>query len=180
MIHLGTRELHTNRLTLRKFDKKDASELFDSYINQEEFWYYANKNRMSIEEVEKYIDRQLERYESSDVYNWCITLKETGAIIGAINLQPNNYNNSIEFNYAIDNRYINNGYMTEALEKVKEYCMSELKVKRFQGGCCIENAASEKVMKKIGMKHEGVLRANVQLKDGYHDMHMYSLINDKI
>ena len=179
MNHRGTALLDTKRLLLRRFEEKDINELYDGYINQDEFLYYANKEHKTLEEVEGYIKRQLERYESKDVYNWCIALKNTYAIIGAINLRVNDYNNSVEFNYAIDNRYINNGYMTEALIAVKEFCMNELKVKRFQGGCCVENLASEKVMKKIGMKHEGTLKANVKLIDGYHDMHMYSLINEE-
>lgn len=180
MIHLETKELNSKRLRLRRFIKSDANELFKSYINQKEFLYYANKETKTIEEVNIYLERQLERYESKDVYNWCITLKESGVIVGSINLRVNDYNNSVEFNYAIDNRYINKGYMTEALLCVKEFCMSELKVKRFQGGCCIENKASEKVMQKIGMKHEGILAANVKLIDGYHDMHMYALINEEV
>ncbi len=180
MNHKGTVLLDTKRLLLRRFEEKDVNELYGGYINQDEFLYYANKEYKTFEEVDAYIKRQLERYKSENVYKWCIVLKDTNAIIGAINLRVNDYNDSVEFNYAIDNRYINNGYMTEALMSVKEFCMKELKVKRFQGGCCIENIPSSKVMQKIGMNHEGILKANVKLIDGYHDMHMYSLINEDV
>lgn len=94
------------------------------------------------------------------------------------NLKVNEYNDSVEFNYAIDNRYTNKGYMTEALEIVKDFCLNKLKVQRFQGGCCIENIASKKVMEKCKMEYEGTLRKYIKLKDGYHDMHMYSIIKE--
>ncbi len=180
MNHKGTKMLCTERLVLRRFGEKDFEELYNGYINQEEFLYYANKEPKSIEDVKNYINRQLERYQSNDVYVWCITLKELGTIIGAIHLRVDEYNDSVEFNYAIDNRYINNGYMTEALLTVKDFCMAELKVNRFQGGCCVENIASEKVMKKSGLNYEGTFKSYVKLKDGYHDMHMYALINEGV
>ena len=69
--------------------------------------------------------------------------------------------------------------MTEALLLVKNFCLNEINVNRFQGGCCIENIASKKVMEKCGMIHEGILRNYIILEDGYHDMHMFSIINKK-
>ena len=39
MNHLGTQKLETERLILRRFETKDAAELFAGYINQPEFLY---------------------------------------------------------------------------------------------------------------------------------------------
>ncbi len=175
--HMGTKEVSTSRLLLRKFREEDAEELYNGYMNQEEFLYYANKERKSIEEIRDLMKKKLERYSNDAYYNWVITLKETGNIIGAINLIVNSYNDSVEFNYAIDNRYINNGYMTEALNEVKKFCLNDLNVNRFQGCCCVENLASKRVMEKCKMDYEGILRRYIKLKDGYHDMYMFSIIN---
>jgi len=175
--HLGTKELNTKRLLLRKFKEADAEELYEGYMNQEEFLYYAHKERKSLEEIKYLLKKKVEKYQNSDYYNWVITLKETKKIIGAINLNINIYNDSVEFNYAIDNRYTNNGYMTEALEEIKRVALNELNVNRFQGGCCVENNASRRVMEKCGMECEGILKNYVKLKDGYHDMYMFSIVN---
>ena len=177
MNHLGTKQLETNRLILRKFEEKDAEEIFLGYRNQPEFLYYANKEKNTLEEEKASLKDIAEKYKQLDYYNWLITLKNSHQIIGAINLKVNNYNDSVEFNYAIDNQFTNNGYMTEALLKIKNFCLNELKVNRFQGGCCTENTASKKVMKKCGMQYEGTLKKYIKLQDGYHDMHMFSIIN---
>ena len=151
MNHKGTVLLNTKRLLLRRFEEKDVNELYGGYINQDEFLYYANKEYKTFEEVDEYIKRQLERYEAENVYNWCIVLKETNAIIGAINLRVNDYNDSVEFNYAIDNRYTNNGYMTEACKCVVDYLFSiGHKVVRIDA--VNENIGSNKVIKKCGGK----------------------------
>lgn len=175
IIHLGTKEINSSRLLLRKFREEDAEELYNGYMNQEEFLYYAHKEKRTIEEIKELMRKKLERYSNNDYYNWVITLKETGTIIGAINLNVNIYNDSVEFNYVIDNRYTNNDYMTEALNEVKNFCLNELNVNRFQGGCCVENLASKRVMEKCHMECEGVLRNYIKLKDGYHDMYMFSI-----
>lgn len=177
MNHLGTKLLNTERLILRKFEEKDAEELFLGFVNQEEFLYYANKEKRTLEEEKKSLEGISKKYENKEYYNWLITLKDSGKIIGAINLRVNNYNDSVEFNYGVDNRFTNKGYMTEALCEIKRFCLEELCVKRFQGGCVIENIASKRVMEKCKMECEGVLKSYIKLKDGFHDMYMFSIIN---
>ena len=81
------------------------------------------------------------------------------------------------FNYAIDNRFTNNGYMTEALLCVKNFAFFQIKVHRFEGGCVVENFASKRVMEKCGLTQEGVLKDYIKLADGYHDMIMFAEIN---
>ena len=54
-----------------------------------------------------------------------------------------------------------------------------MKVNRIQGGCIVENISSRKVMEKCNMHHEGILKNYLKLKDGYHDLHMFSLVNEK-
>ena len=40
MNHLGTITLQTNRLILRKINILDSKEIFEGFVNQEEFLYY--------------------------------------------------------------------------------------------------------------------------------------------
>ncbi len=68
--------------------------------------------------------------------------------------------------------------MTEALEAVKLYCLNEIKVNRVSGGCAVDNIASKKVMEKCNFDYEGTLRSYIKLSDGYHDMLVYSMINN--
>ena len=177
MNHLGTIELKSDRLILRRFKEEDAENIFNSFVNNEDFLYYANKEKRSLEEETKSLKGIEEKYNNLEYYNWLITLKD-GTVIGAINLNVDNYNESCEFNYAIDEKYRKNGYMTEALNIVKEFVINDLKANRFFGGCEINNIASKKVMEKCGLKYEGILRNHLKLKDGYHDMRVYSFIRE--
>lgn len=177
MIHLGTKELKTERLLLRRVHEEDAKEIFEGFVNQEKFLYYANKKARTLEEEKESLRGINEKYKNEKYYNWVIVLNESNKIIGRISLIVDDYNESVEFNYAIDERFWNNGYMTEVLMAIKRFCFEEMKINRFQGCCCYGNNASKRVMEKCGMEEEGILKNYLKLEDGYHDMYMFSSIN---
>ena len=87
MLHKGTVVLESNRLILRRIRKDDALEIFNGFINQEEFLYYANKKKRTLEEEIRSLENIDDKYLKLDYYNWVITLKDSGAIIGSINLR---------------------------------------------------------------------------------------------
>lgn len=177
MNNIGTKKLETDRLILRRFTEKDAEELYKGFINQEEYLYFFNKEKKSLEEEKKSLIGIDKKYVEN-YYNWLIVLKSTNAIIGRANLQVEEYNECVEVNYTLDNRYYNEGYMTEAVKKIIEFCFNEVDINRFQAGCVIENKASRRVLQKCQMKEEGILRKYIKLADGYHDMYMYSLVKN--
>ena len=174
MIHLGTVKLETDRLVLRRFELSDAKELFEGIRNQDTFCYYANKNKVTLEEQVEAFKNMQEKYESLNYYNWAIIQKFDGKIVGAINLKADDKNDSVEFSYATDERFAGRGYMTEALCCVTEFALSKLQANRVQGGCSVKNLASKRVMEKCGFEFEGTLKKYLKLSDGYHDMHMFS------
>ena len=50
MIHKGTKELESNRLLLCRMKEEDALEIFNGFVNQESFLYYANKEKRTLED----------------------------------------------------------------------------------------------------------------------------------
>ena len=176
MNHLGTIELITDRLILRRFTKNDSEGIFNSYINDEKFLYYANQEEKSLKEIEQWLSNIDGKYENKEYYNWIISLNDK-TIIGSINLGVDNVNNLVWFNYAIDNKHYNKGYMTEALNAVRNFALKNLKVSKIIGGCEINNFASEKVMQKCGFKLEEIRKNELELKDGLHDLKIYFILN---
>ena len=47
---------------------------------------------------------------------------------------------------------------------------------RLQSVCHVDNIGSARVMEKLGMKFEGVLRQHFKINDKYHDLRYYSLL----
>lgn len=90
--------MNTARLVLRRIKESDAKELFDGFVNQDEFLYYANKKKVTLAEETRSLTGIDEKYKDNEYYNWVIAIKDSGKIIGSINLRSNNYNDSVEFN----------------------------------------------------------------------------------
>ena len=68
------------------------------------------------------------------------------------------------------------GYMTEAARCVVAFGFGQLGLVRIQATCYPRNPASAKVMQKIGMTYEGLLRGYVY-KDGIQeDIAMYAML----
>ena len=174
MNHVGTINLETDRLLLRRFSIADSEEIFEGFRNQPEFLFYANKQKVTLEEQKKSLENIDEKYKNKSYYNWLITLKDGSKIIGAINLKVTDEEDKVVFSYAIDNRFTGKGYMTEALNVVQDFCFNTLQLTRFEGGCAVENIASKRVMEKCGLKFESVLKNHLNLSDGPHDMLVFA------
>jgi len=178
MKHLGTITLTSDRLILRRIYEKDALEIFNGFINQEEFLYYANKEKRTLKEEIDSLKGIDDKYLDPTYYNWLITLKEESIVIGSINGHFNKEDETILINYALDNRYTNNGYASEALKSVINYLLNEVKIKRIECGCVIKNKASKRVIEKNNMMFQGIIKNYIKLKDGYHDIYLYYLENN--
>ena len=76
MNNLGTKTMETERLILRRFTEDDAKEIYEGYVNQEGFLYYANKGKRTLEEEINSLKGIEDKYNNLEYYNWLITLKE--------------------------------------------------------------------------------------------------------
>ena len=85
-------------------------------------------------------------------------------------------NGVVEIGYSLAKWKWNQGYMTEALEKVIEYTFETMDVNRIEAMHEPENPASGRVMEKCGFKKEGLLRQRLYNKGKYVDVCLYSLL----
>jgi [ribosomal protein S5]-alanine N-acetyltransferase len=116
-------------------------------------------------------------YEGSGaVFAICL---QNGPLIGAIELHRAGSYNRAELGYWIGTKYWNRGYCTEAAKAILEYGFNVFWCHKISATHFIGNTASGRVMEKIGMKCEGVLRDEV-LKDGkYVTVLRYAILNPR-
>jgi len=164
--HLGTINLETERLILRKLIIHDCKDYY-SHITSDRDIMWAWGVHESVDKTEKHIEYLIECYKKKDKYEWGIELKENKKIIGSICTLDNNEDiKSCSLGYQISKHYRNKGYMTEALLCVLNFLLNIVGYNRISGGHASDNPASGRVMEKAGMKHEGTLRQDSKNKDG--------------
>jgi RimJ/RimL family protein N-acetyltransferase len=107
--------------------------------------------------AESWIDSLPGKYERGDGVSFAITLKE-GALIGSIGLILSLADHHGEMGYWIGKPYWNSGYCTEAAAAVLQFAFDTLDLERVYAKYMGKNPASGRVMAKLGMLQEGVLR----------------------
>lgn len=174
-----TIELETDRLILRKFEITDASDIFKNYASREIVTKYLKWHpHKTIEATEDYLSKVvLPKYEEEYSYTWAIVLKETQEVIGCIDVVSKDLNaKKCTLGWVLSDNHWCKGLMTEAAKKVVEFLFDEGFV-RIQSHHQIKNIASGKVMQKIGMNYEGILKKYDLDKFGeLQDMKIYSIV----
>ncbi len=105
---------------------------------------------------------------------------KTGEMIGSIGITiTSEYDFKGELGYKIGSRWWNQGYSSEAARAVIDYMFRHTDIERMDSFCAVENPASRKVMEKIGMHHEGILRHYYKTRDGFHDCTLYGITRNE-
>lgn len=155
--HIGTKEIKTERLILRKFNENDAKEIFETWLSDSEVAKYMVWNHQKdIKETEEWLKKCISKYEKLDVYNWGIELKENGKLVGSISAnKTENDDECYEIGYALGKKYWRNGYATESLKAVVEFLIKEVGIRKFLCRYAKENQASGSVIRKVGFEYKG-------------------------
>lgn len=151
--------LETARLRLRAWELGDVDDVF-SYARDEEWARYLRllpspyRRRHAVEFVARQI--LLSRVTHP---TWAIVLG--GTVVGGINLRLDFPNRVGELGYSLARDHWNRGYITEAGKAVVDAAFStHPELNRLRAFTDARNAASKRVLEKLGMQREGVLRQN--------------------
>ena len=99
-------------------------------------------------------------------------------MIGSINVcYSDDYLEIAGISYVLGHKYWGEGYITEAARAVIQFLFHDVNYRKIIAGCDSENIGSSKVMEKIGMKREAVLREHIKRKDDtWGDDFQYGLL----
>ena len=171
--------LTTHRLVLRPFTVADAPEvnrlvgdrrIADTTLNIP----HPYDESMAV----AWIGTHAEAAERGDSMPLAITAHD-GSLVGAIALAISRAHQRAELGYWIGVPHWGRGYATEAAAAMVDYAFRTLGLRRVVAHCLSRNVASARVMEKIGMRREGMLRAHVIKWDVPEDVVLYALLSDE-
>jgi RimJ/RimL family protein N-acetyltransferase len=174
-------KLTTSRLQLRQFVLSDAKSI-----------QFLLKNRNVVKTTatiphpypnglaKKWILNLNKSIKNKLEFTWAITLSETKELIGAISLlNYNSRNKHAEIGYWIGFPFWNKGYCTEAAEEILKYGFKKIKLNRIFGCHFPHNPASRKVLKKLGMKKEGIFRKHIKRWGKFYDAEYHGILKQE-
>ena len=168
--------LVTERLVLRDYTMDDLEVEYHNNTDPELFKYMPF-GPGTLEGTKERIDRMIKKREQDPRtdFDVAVTSKKTMELIGGCRL---NKVSDIEghVGYKLARRYWGKGYATEAVRALVDYGFRVLNLHRVYATVHPENAASIRVLEKVGMVLEGRLRENFVYDGEYRDSLIYSIL----
>lgn len=172
--------IETERLLLRKITLNDASDMFEYASNPEVSEYTMWSTHTSIEDTKYFLKSLTKMYKRKELVDWGIVHKAEKKFIGTCGYVEWSMTHSrAEIGYALSARYWREGYMSEAVNAIIEFGFREMLLNRIVGRCEVNNVASARVMEKVGMQLEGILRQQLFVKGRYWDLKIYSILREE-
>jgi ribosomal-protein-alanine N-acetyltransferase len=170
-------EIITPRLKLREFIEDDFTALremdctpeFNAYERSQ---VSEDETRRSLEES---LSSQLEIPRTT--YRLAITIPPHAVVRGIIKISCLYARiREWEVGWAVHPDEWNKGYATEAARSMLDWAFRELNSHRVVAFCHVSNAASVRVMEKLGMHRDGMLRETRWLGGAWWNEYVYAIL----
>ena len=172
--------LNTDRLVLRRMSKRDASDMYEYSRLDKVTEYLLWHSHGDLDHTKRYLSLLEKDYRMGNFYDWGVTLKDTGKLIGTCGFTSIDTQNLCgEVGYVFNPAFWGMGLATEAVSRVMEYGFSELRLHRIEAKYIIGNDKSRAVMERCGMSFEGVRRSSMLVKGRYRDIGVCSILSSE-
>jgi ribosomal-protein-alanine N-acetyltransferase len=174
---LPTPTLHTARLRLRPFTESDADALFALHSNADVLRYWDSPPWNERTRAERFIAACGRMAEEGSGARLAIDRAVDNAFIGWCGLARwNPEYRSASLGYCLDTSAWGHGYATEADSALLQWAFDTLDLNRVQAEVDTRNAASARVLEKLGFVREGTLREDCIVNGDVSDSWVYGLL----
>lgn len=147
----------TERLILRQPIYGDAKLIFEQYACDLEVTKYLSwQPHKSIAQTNEYIDRCILAWKNKSAFPFVLIRQNDGRLIGMVEIRIDD--RKADLGYVLSKSAWGRGYMPEAVKALVDWSFKQAKIYRVWAVCDIDNIASTRVMEKVGMEREGVLK----------------------
>lgn len=167
--------IQTERLILSELEEKDIPFIVE-YLQHRIFsdltsnipYPYAENDARSWLKMSK------EAFDHQTGYTFAIRNKE-GLLLGAIGLHDRD-DDKAELGYWIGIPYWNKGYVTEAAKAVVDFGFKKLEFNKIFATHFLHNPASGRIMEKVGMQQEAILKQEMKKDGEYFDIVRFCIL----
>jgi RimJ/RimL family protein N-acetyltransferase len=151
--------LETERLLLRQLSADDAEFILE-LVNEPSFIQnIGDRGVRTLADARAYIlNGPVASYDKNGFGLYLVALKETNESIGMCGLIKRDGLDNVDIGYAFLPRFWSKGYAVESALAVKEYAKDAIGLKRMVAITDPANAGSIRVLEKIGLRFERMVR----------------------
>jgi len=151
--------LETERLSLRRLNLEDAPFILE-LLNEAAFLrFIGGRGVRSLEDARAYLAKgPLSSYQRLGFGLWLVRSRANQEALGMCGLIKRDALQDVDLGYAFIERFWLQGYASEAAMAVKNYALGVLGLRRLVAITDQENTGSIRVLEKIGMRYERLVR----------------------
>jgi ribosomal-protein-alanine N-acetyltransferase len=175
-------ELQSERLTMRPPQMRDFEQWAKLRRESQAFlspwepqWSRDHLSSRSFRNRVIWAERSIRQGEAYPLF---LFRQKDGQIVGGITLsnirrQPAQAGT---LGYWVGEAYAMQGYMSEALEELREHSFATLDLSRLEAACLPDNVASRRLLERCGFKYEGVAQAYLQIDGRWRNHVLYAAL----
>lgn len=175
-----TYRFETERLILRRLEMSDAPRV-QQFAGAVEIAANTLTMPHPYEDgvAQIFIENVSERWDKGSDFVFCIALKSDNLLMGVIGVHPDMGNHRAEIGYWLGVPFWNKGYVTEAARRIVQFGFEDLHLNRIHAAYFARNPASARIMQKVGMTYEGLMRQHYIRFGEFQDTGFYSILRSE-
>ena len=175
--------LQTPRLALRPMTVADTDAVYKMIAASRDSFarWFGWARESTRESVQEYVQQASDAATIGSAWHYVVRTRP-GSLIARIGLtQIDTVNFSAELGYMMRTDFEGSGLMTEAALALLSYALGAGGLHRITAYADVENVGSQKVLTRLGFRHEGTARHMLHLPErGWRDHHAYGLLEGEL
>ena len=171
----------TDRLFIREYIEEDWRDVLAYQSDDRYLQFYTWEDR-TPEDARKFVRQFInwEREIPRTKYQLAVVMPLENRVVGSVGLRLSKFGSQkAELGYELHPDFWGKGLITEASAAILEFGFTTLRLHRVFAQTTSDNAASIRVLERLGMQQEGRLRDNECFKGNYRDTLLYGLLEDE-
>ena len=170
-------ELKTDRLVLRPFHVEDVDNVFEYARDEEWGRFLPVPQPYTRNDAEEFVARAvLMDWEREALFALVIDGKVRGGVSLRSKTKPPR---AAELGYSLSRSHWGRGLVREGAYAVVDWGFKEWDLAKVWATADVRNPRSQRVLEKLGMKREGVLRSHVEIRGERADHVYYGILQDE-
>lgn len=171
-------ELNTTHLKLREVALADGPAL-QNFQNSPEQWEQQAIEPEELADCQLRVERYFQHRGEGDqrrLFVFVAELNSTGEIIGNGSLSRS-HPVIANMGFGMSKEHCKKGYATEIANALLKFGFQDLKLHRVEADVAVQNVACARVLKKVGMQHEGTIREGIWAQGKWWTEDKYSVLS---
>ena len=168
--------LRTTRLLLRPFEITDVDDVCAYASDPDVARFRPLPNPYTRNDALGFVRRQIQTDWSTDAE---FAVVHRHHVIGGLSLNVSAEHDRAELGYLLGKRWWGRGLATEAARAVLDWGFQRFNLYKVYARAHVDNRRSWRVLEKLGMSREGVLRGHWKMRNEHVDLVYYAVLRDE-